>query len=58
MQELTGDSSKVLSDEQAIFKTNPLFKKPGSSYSFTELSDIEMQFMADNAYQFEKMVLY
>ena len=39
---LTGDDNKVLEGEEAIFKTNPLLKKPGATYSFMELSDIEL----------------
>ena len=49
-QLLTGDENKQMDDEDAIFKSNPLYKKPGASYLFIELSDVELQFMADNAY--------
>ena len=49
VQFLTGDESKRLGGENAIFNRDPLIKKPGAQYNFNELSDVEMQFMSDNA---------
>ena len=49
VQFLTGDESKQLDDEQAIFKHNPLYKKPGAFYNFRELCDVEQYMMDDNA---------
>ena len=44
--------------EDAIFKHDPLNKKPGANYVFNELSELEQRLMQDNANEFEKKILY
>ena len=55
---MTGNIDKQLEGEFAIFERNPLIKKPGATYNFDELCGLEANQMNDNAYEFDKRILY
>ena len=55
---LTGKESEGLKGESAIFNQNPLNKKPGANYTWDELCGLEIIQMDDNAYEFDKKILY
>lgn len=58
VQFLTNDMKTQTGGESAIFKKDPLNKKPGANYTFDELCEIESQVMQDNSSEFEKRILY
>ena len=55
---MTGNEERKLDGEFAIFQRDPLIKKPGANYNFDELCGVEASQMADNAYEFDKKILY
>lgn len=55
---LTDQQKLTIGGEQAIFYKDPLNKKPGASYIFDELCEIEARLMLDNSNEFEKRILY
>ena len=57
VQFLTDDMKNETGGKKAIFEQDPLNKKPGATYSFIELCEIESRLMKDNSNEFEKKIL-
>ena len=55
---LTDEIKQSLGGDQAIFKKDPLNKKPGANYTFDELVALEQCMLQDNADEFDKRILY